>query len=508
MRIVIVEDEKNIREGIGKMIEAHTEHMVVGEASDGEEGLRMILRLKPDLVITDIRMPRKDGLTMIRELTEKGLSVHCVILSGYSEFGYAQKAIQYGVEDYLLKPLTVEDVRDMLGRVGESIQRERSLVYGQAESRLQDILFGNVEESQKNIEQLCRSCGFEPGMRYEMAAGYIGNMGEDYRKNVEKEVADLKKKYPALSIYLIYQESSRIFFCLVSGEAYKGEQREQFERSFRNQILTKYRGLQDGPVWTKEECGVNTLHKTAERLKEYLSYALVLRDQEWITAQMIEKYACEPYEYPLNIYNRLRNAVCREGSAEIRDSSRDFIAYMKEHSFSPQDVRQGFIKSYYLISDTMQDLDHILYERLKNSGILTRMVSAVTWRELRQAFDDMIEMVRVQKVRREDISNYVIQKAINYIKEHYNEGITLEELARKLEITPEYLSTLFKREMGVNFSIFLRRFRISHAKRLLKGTDMKVYEVAEAVGYGDEKYFARVFREEQGMSPNEYRQMN
>lgn len=111
-------------------------------------------------------------------------------------------------------------------------------------------------------------------------------------------------------------------------------------------------------------------------------------------------------------------------------------------------------------------------------------------------------------MKREDISNYVIKKAINYIREHYQEGITQEEVSRKLEITPEYLSTLFNREMGINFSLFLKQFRISHAKRLLKGTNMKIYEIAEAVGYSDAKYFARVFKEEQGISPGEYRQMN
>lgn len=109
---------------------------------------------------------------------------------------------------------------------------------------------------------------------------------------------------------------------------------------------------------------------------------------------------------------------------------------------------------------------------------------------------------------KEDISNYTIKRAINYIREHYQEGISLEEVAGKLGITPEYLSTLFNREMGENFSTFLRKFRISHAKRLLKGTDMKVYEIAETVGYTDPKYFARVFKDELGISPGDYRQMD
>ena len=116
------------------------------------------------------------------------------------------------------------------------------------------------------------------------------------------------------------------------------------------------------------------------------------------------------------------------------------------------------MKSYYLVADTLQDIDQGLHEHLKNSGILRRMESVITWKELQGAYEDMIKAVAGARVKREDISNYVIKKAINYIREHYQEGITQEEVSRKLEITPEYLSTLFNREMGINFSLFLKQF--------------------------------------------------
>ena len=104
MRILIVEDEVMIREGLAKLIKSHTGHTVAGEASNGQEGLNLALRLRPELVITDIRMPVMDGLQMIEKLHDMNLNTRAVILSGYSEFEYAKKAIYYGVEDYLLKP--------------------------------------------------------------------------------------------------------------------------------------------------------------------------------------------------------------------------------------------------------------------------------------------------------------------------------------------------------------------------------------------------------------------
>lgn len=106
---------------------------------------------------------------------------------------------------------------------------------------------------------------------------------------------------------------------------------------------------------------------------------------------------------------------------------------------------------------------------------------------------------------KEGISNYTINRTLEYIRIHYKEGISLEKTAEVLNITPEYLSMLFKREMGMNFSVFLKKFRISHAKRLLKTTDMKIYEVAQECGYSNSNYFTKVFKEVTGISPAEYR---
>lgn len=508
MQIVIVEDEVKIREGMGKIIEAQTGHVIVGEAADGEEGLQMVLRFKPDLVITDIRMPRKSGLEMLKELYERRIKVHSIILSGYSEFEYAKKAIRYGVDDYLLKPLAAEDVRNMLQGIEEKLEKEKKLVYGQPENRLKDILFGNVEESENNIEQLCRSCGFEPGMKYEMFAGYIGAANVTYREVVEQEIVELKEKYRDFKIYLVYQENRQIFYCLTAGKTFDAVEKEQYEHSFYHHMVLKYRKREERPVWVMTGCDEKNLRKTGEFLNKNLSYALVMEGQEWITEEMIEQYEAEPFEYPLEINSHLRNAICQGDSEEIARISERFLVYMRRHCYAPEDMRYGFMKSYYLVADTLQDIDQGLHEHLKNSGILRRMESVITWKELQGAYEDMIKAVAGARVKREDISNYVIKKAINYIREHYQEGITQEEVSRKLEITPEYLSTLFNREMGINFSLFLKQFRISHAKRLLKGTNMKIYEIAEAVGYSDAKYFARVFKEEQGISPGEYRQMN
>ena len=141
------------------------------------------------------------------------------------------------------------------------------------------------------------------------------------------------------------------------------------------------------------------------------------------------------------------------------------------------------------------------YRLLQNQDLEKYISSIYTRGELENCFHNVIEIIAESKDKKEDIRNYAIRRAINYIREHFDENISLE-------ITPEYLSTLFNKEVGINFSTFLKRFRISQAKRLLKGTDEKIYTIATQVGYNDPKYFNRVFKEEVGVSPGEYRQNN
>ena len=508
MRIVIVEDEIKIREGMGKMIESQTGHMVVGEAADGEEGLEMVLRFKPDLVITDIRMPRMSGLQMLKELAERKVRTHIVILSGYSDFEYAQKAIWYGADDYLLKPLAIEDVRKMLKDIEAKIQEEDAFGYGNQENRLRDIFFGNVEASEEQIEELRRVCGFAPGMKYDLMAGYIGAAQPGYKEQVEKEIAELGRMYKDYKIYLMYQENRQIFFCLTVGKAEGEEEKSWYERAFYNQVVGKYQKKEERFVWAVTGCTEYNLREAKEHLERNLSYAMVLESEGWITDETVENYKAELFEYPLELGNHLKNAICRGESEEIIQAGEAFADYMNSRHYTPGDMRFGFLKTYHIVEDTLQDIDLTLHEYLKNSGIINRMENVFTYREMSETWEDVIKIIAGKRVKRENISNYIIQRAINYIREHYQEGITQEEVSRKLDITPEYLSALFSRELGIGFSRFLRRFRISHAKRLLKGTDMKIYEIAEAVGYSDAKYFARIFKEEQGVTPGEYRQLN
>ncbi len=506
MRIVIVEDEVRIREGIAKMIESQTEHVVQGKAVNGEEGLEMVLRFKPDLVITDVRMPKIDGLEMVKELYERKVPCHAVILSGYSEFEYARKAIRYGVDEYLLKPLDIDDIKKTLEQVEQKIRREE-MTNGTPGLHLRNLITGAEKDLEKNCGILKDICGFPADGEYELFAGYIGSAESLYREEAEQAVKELKEKYRELKLYYIYIENMQKGYLLGCGE--KGEEKlAALEKSVYNRLILKYKDKPEKAIWTRKRfCCPEEIQDAARELDGLLTYALVLHPDGWLDAGQAEQYRPQPFAAPTPIYHQIRNAICREDMQKLNQGAEDFLEYMSKGHFEIGEIRKAFIKSYYLIGDTLQDIEPVRYQHLREKNLLRNLESAVTWHELESAYRDVIQAIEGARTKREDISNYVIKRALNYIREHYQEGLTQEEVASVLEITPEYLSTLFNREMGINFSAFLKQFRLSHAKRMLKGTDQKVYEIANAVGYSDPKYFQRVFKEEIGVSPGEYRQM-
>lgn len=506
MRIVIVEDEVKIREGIARLIETQTDHVVQGEAVNGEEGLEMVLRFKPDLVITDIRMPGMDGLEMVKQLYERKVPLHVVILSGYSEFEYARNAIRYGVDEYLLKPLDVDDIRKMLGKIEEKIQLEQ-MTNGTPGMHLKNLITGEEKDAENNCRILREICGIPGEGDYELFVGYIGSAQPSYRDEMEHFVEEIRERHRELQVIYFYMENSQKGYLLSCGEKGGGKV-QALEKSVYNSLILKFRGKPGRAVWGKKQFSCpEEIRKSARELDDMLSYALVINSEGFLDMEQIKTYSPKPFVPPAHIYNRIRSAVCQDEAEKLRQAGEEFITFMREGHFESGEIRKAFIKNYYLIGDTLQEIDQSRYQHLRNRNLLRNMENAVTWHELECAYRDVMQVIAGANARREDISNYVIKRAINYIREHYQEGLTQEEVASVLEITPEYLSTLFNREMGINFSVFLKQFRISHAKRLLKGTDMKVYEIAGAVGYSDPKYFQRVFKEEIGVSPGEYRQM-
>lgn len=504
MRILIVEDEVKIRVGMGKLIATETEHEVVGEAKNGKEGLEFIERFKPDLVITDIKMPEMDGLEMLLRVKELGISLQTIILTGYAEFEYARTAITLGVNNYLLKPIGVEELTQMLFQISEKIRAENEKM-GTLEGFLMDIYIGNEDDSKESLEKIKYYCKKKQIQQYSLYIGYIGDAPPLYAVEFAESMEKIMEKYKKKECIISYVGKLQEIICLFMEQIADGEIMERFNQ----RVMRPYCCKNHQAVWAKSDfTNIMDLYKKMKTTQDLLPFGMLAGNNQVLTKELVDELEPEEYIFPSEFPNAFKIAICNADSEKIKQLAKDYIQYMQNHHFMPEKVKHGYMKLYLFLANLLQDIDVRAYEQLSNRYIMKKLTEAKTCTELECAFLDSIPFLINFKGKKEDIRNYTIKRAINYIREHYKEGITLEEMARKLEITPEYLSTLFYKEMNINYSTFLKEFRISHAKRLLKGTDMKVYEIAQEVGYSDPKYFIRVFRELQGQSPKEYRQQN
>lgn len=504
MRIVIIEDEMKIRNGMAKLISAHTAHSVVGEAKNGREGLELILRLRPELVISDIKMPVMDGLQLLEELDRLGIHCHFIILSGYSEFEYARKAIRYGVDDYLLKPLGPEELIRMLDKVQSLLDEEEQRQAETAEGLLRSLLLGGHggPNHPGPADTLRKSGGFSEDKPCYLVAGYLGDSGVGYANTLPGLWEKMKETYPSYRIYYVMMENVRQMFCLIQGDVTE----EELEAKLQRRV---YMNLEKGdcPVWAMEPLAcLEELESKGKLLRERQLCGMRLGYRTVITAKKAAALRFQEYEYPKQLEQELRTAVCGGSAEQLLQTSENIKERLRAMEWEPRYFRHAYGMLVNFAGTIFQDTSAAGARALQNLDTGRLVADAVTLGELEQCFDRVIRMIAESKDTREDIRNYAILRAIRYIKDHYQENISLEQLAAYLEMTPEYLSTLFNKEVGINFTAFLKQFRISHAKRLLKGTDRKICEIAVAVGYHDPKYFNRVFKEETGVSPGDYRQ--
>ena len=503
MRILVVEDEVRIRKGMSKLIESHTPHTVVGEAQNGQEGMEMALLYVPDLIITDIRMPVMDGLEMMHQLRENNGGEgdwHFVILSGYSEFEYAKKALQYGADDYLLKPLTPDDVIKLLDSIEEKLKREKRKKQEKPERMLRNYL---IEKEDTAIEQLCEVCGFERKERLRLVSAYVGNLSQTDRNCCTDRMMKIKNIYPEQKIYYFFTESTREFIIVTSetiGDTLRGEIEDK---------LLKRKAAERLWVWTTG-CvnGFDRLRAVYYEVSALYEYGLVLDTGKMIDCAQADRLDFGEYSYPQKEKKNIQNAFYKKDKQAFEQSLDHFIETMVTVGTNPYKLREEYMQMAYFLLNLAKENNDRIYEQMQNMGIIQNIGNAVTQNEMKQIFTRILQVFLSNMEEAQNISNYVILRAIDYIRNQYNESISLEGLAEVLDITPEYLSTLFNREMGETFSSFLKKFKISQAKRLLKDTDKKIYEIAQEVGYSDPKYFNRVFKEVEGISPGDFRALN
>ncbi|AQR93681.1 response regulator transcription factor [Clostridium saccharoperbutylacetonicum] len=506
MKILIVEDEINAREGLGNLLgKINNNYIVCGKASDGEQGLTLAKEHKPDLIFTDIEMPKLNGLDMLEKIKEDGQNPYIIILSGYSDFKYAQKSIRIGVEEYLLKPITYSALKSSMEQIERkfNLEKEKSVTFDD-EMIKEEILGQILLNKSNNLKELYKiiESKLDKEKNIYLVNLYLGDKYEDEIELRSKEMNDFMEKYKIEVVYYsVLKEYGYLPILINTQIAF-----EELVKILKYNLLFSFkaRGFYRTTISVINMNDISEIGKSFSKLQKLSRWPIVLGNDEIIYEALISKLKICQCNYPREIESEVLKAIKSNDKIKLVDANKKFISYLKSDIYDPINVIEVCSKYIFSILSVSKSCNNDLYTEFNNEGILDTIKMSCTFCELEERLNYIIG--KACKKNNEELIPYslIVRKTINYIKEYYSDKISLEEIASGMSITPEYLSRLFTKELGKSFSDYLREFRIDKSKELLTTSKIKIYEVAEKVGYSDSKYFCKVFKESTGMSPKEY----
>lgn len=534
IRVIIVDDEPRICQLIVNLIKWDELGMeIVGIAHNGIDALELVRTKDPHLVITDIRMPGYDGLEMIERAQKIKKELEFILISGYEEFAHAQKAMSYGVKDYLSKPINKEGLLLALGRVRESLQiRERQErlekeyenmqkdVAKIRASYLRDLIFlGPDHLLVWEIEEINQNYYFQfrEGV-FRIAAIQIDPL-DPARSKMDVIGAQLATKFASSLRELAYDaeitELNGNFYVLIN---YPKDQEERIHSLFRKYLVELKLSL--SPLGFLVTIGYGEETADLKGLKLSLETAQAAIDDRIIrgTGQIIQgipaTHSITNEERYLNLQKRLIKAIelvdVEQINKAINSLKKELILDLNtNHWLTGSTLKRlvrDLIDSYYI---TM---------RANNLRIINAQEERAAWEDaidhaysLDLLFQELIQglTLSLRRLSEDETKGYLdqIRQAKLYIEEHYMENITLEDLGAHLGFNPSYFSTLFKKETGTSFVEYLVKVRMEKAKELLREPDLKIHEICLMVGYNDVRHFRKLFAQSTGLSPKEFRRL-
>ncbi|NMA73239.1 MAG: helix-turn-helix transcriptional regulator, partial [Bacteroidales bacterium] len=368
-------------------------------------------------------------------------------------------------------------------------------------------IFSGIEVDEKLSMFLDNKYGINNHTQFSQIPIYLG---KDYPVIINRFKMDLEnflKARKGLKYCLLEIPKERMLLIILYG--YDNE--HETERWFQNGILSQAWGsnVQNGSYGWINALGIKELKPSYQKLLQYMDWNISFGNAVMISYPKILQVQTALCIYPIDIENQLKSALCSFKMDKVYRCIQKFNVYFENSKiYSPKEIKESYVRFLWAMMNVAKEIGSINQDQVEQKKILERIMSAMNKKELNMVAEETYLCIKKDERQEEDQLSLNVKKAENMIHEYYHTGITLEEIAVKLDITPEYLGMQFRKEKGVTFSTYIKDYRITKAKKLLIGSKMKVFEVAKKVGYSDAKYFSRVFRESTGQLPAEYRKTN
>ena len=524
MKVLLVDDEPFILQGLSVLIDWAAEGCeIVKMASNGKEALLYLEDHEADLVITDIKMPVMSGLELLEQIRGRQISdAFFIILSGYNDFSYAQKAIRYACMDYLVKPVQKEALLELIRKAKSSLavteqnaENERRMQEMQLKQYIISLLRGKqTEEELKYVKERLRIG--DGGLRYIHIS--MQNTS-DIEELSDRELQVIRSRMYDYAMEILEDDGSHLFRELLDYE-------EDYEIGF---VYADYMAAER--MMDRDEF----LLWFAERMNEHLDFPVILLAGKRVEEpdKLSHSYSAACALRSFKGFRQEKTVYCYEEEMQVGEGKIVLCKQSLDHLITA--VEQNDVNGIHgSVDELFQEMENLGMARdlvtMNTNYLLFQLIhlaveqdETVDQEEVLQyinenVFDTGITRGSRAHLRRfacdyaeyliqlrKNVSRGVLQDIEREIKEHFADNLTLRDLSKKYFVNSSYLGQIFRKKYGQSFKDYLCEYRINEAAQELLKTDKKISQIAEEVGYRDTDYFISKFIEQKGCTPSKYR---
>lgn len=518
-KVLIVDDEVLVRIGLKNTIDwEEIGFTVIGEASSGEQGYSQFLKLKPDVVITDIKMPKQDGLWLTDKIHRENKSTRILVLTCYDEFQYARTALKNGASDYILKSEIVDDeLIALMKKIKTSLDDEKggndqTPAKHHNQNALKRSLLNDLIKVKFNLDERL-SFRFEEqnftvtGTKY--AFIYLESKLNDKQNSKQISETTINLIIDQLNekgIHYLFNGYMDEHLFLISSPELTLTTINRITSAVQNGAV-QYFGIAVNLVYTNAFESFDTLKSQHEHLMEKVEMLYYIpHDEVYIeNVDHIKLNQADTQALKLQYTTQFIDYIGQENREAIAKDIDDLLSLFRNKNYPPRIAKlfmTQLVGELYNVFQYVFDAPEVgfSYSSFHETVMKTKHVDA-----LKEIIISLFTaIVKELQYIRDHQSKYIIKRAINFVEHNYDQNISLEDVAKVLNLSKQYVCSIFKRETGQNLSTYINQIRIEKAKQLLLNPMYPSKEIFHMVGYSNQQYFTRVFKKITGMTTSEW----
>lgn len=504
LKILLVDDEKQEREGVRFLIEQYGFPLEISEAINGKAALEYLQGHRVDILFTDIKMPYMDGLDLANEVGKIAPDTVIIIFSAYSEFEYAKRACEAHAVNYLLKPIEVDEFREVMEKAiaicqrRQSLEEEKLFLKNADKKALLYRMMNTAGEDTDSILQQLQKYDVVLDNKYllffsiETENGYFESENDEFAGILSNRI---KMKYEYINMH---QDHS---YVLLYGSQKSSD--SEIERMIRGIYSDVKQGRESTISIIVGEWfyGVDKLQEKIEEMislkEEIFSYFSGIQ-----YAKKISRGNHDMIDRDLRLKERLRMCIKEKNLPAVRSSMEEYVKKIEQEKSS-----SSFYIKYNILDIVKELLEEFgIYNQTKIFEISEKIMKCSSLKEMQSILNLVLEQIENNMNVIEDDSRSTVKEIQKIISNEYMDDLSLDKLSERIYLTPAYISYIFKQETGKNFVKYLMDYRLQKAKEMLEEGKMKIMDIGRSCGYPNQSYFNRIFKNNFGVTPKQYRE--